>query len=94
MSTDILAWLAAHDGPQKQKELLKEMGGKSAISHRALTRLVDLGKVEIDRTKKPYVCSIPALVPMVPDSSRDLGTMKNQLELPRFPGSPPVGGTG
>ena len=92
LSTNIIAWLAGHDGPQKQKDLLKEMGGKSAISHRALTRLVDLGKVEIDRTKKPYVCSIPATVPTVPDSSRDLGTMKNQLELPTVPWFPPVGG--
>ena len=94
MSTNILAWLAAHDGPQKQKELLKAMGGKSAISHRALTRLEAVGRVEIDRTKKPYVCSIPALVPLVPDSSRDSGTMENQLELPQFPGSPPEGGPG
>ena len=94
MSTNILAWLAAHDGPQKQKELLKAMGGKSSISHRALTRLEAVGRVEIDRTKKPYVCSIPATVPTVPDSSRDSGTMENQLELPQFPGSPPVGGPG
>ena len=92
VSSNILAWLAAHDGPQKQKDLLKAMGGKSAISHRALTRLADVGKVEIDKNKKPFVCSIPATVPTVPDSSRDLGTMKNQLPLPQFPGSPPVGG--
>ena len=94
LSSNILAWLAGHDGTGKQKELLAAMGGKSSISHRALTRLVDVGKVQIDRTKKPYVCSIPATVPMVPDSSRDSGTMENQLELPTVPWIPPVGGPG
>ena len=91
MSTNILAWLAAHDGPQKQKELLAAMGGKSSISHRALTRLEAVGRVQIDKTQKPYVCSIPVMVPTVPDSSRDSGTVENQLELPTVPRIPPVG---